>query len=284
MHQPGTTSLASLKAQLLNLNANNQYPFILREEGDEIIASWNIVDARWREILGKAGLKKQYELRLFFDESKKQVRYHEKSTDVEWSASPGGLKFSKSARLGKQLEFSTGSAWGAKDDGSVGKIYGYKFVSTEITDPVFEIVRNAGWQVQGILADKKKRRLAIAGVIGAALIIIVGIASILFVSLGGVKNAARAEIELLRNGQYSEAWRASAYAIQRKMTEEEFIQATKFLNFPEIEDYSFNNISVKNNVGTLSGKVTFKNGAPGRITVTMYKENEQWKLAGVSVD
>lgn len=283
MHQPGTISLATLKAQLLNLNAHNEHPFILREEGNEIVAAWNIVDAKWQEILGKAGLKKQYELRLFFDEDKKQVRYREKSTDVEWDANLGGFKFSKSVHLGKRLEFSTGSAWGVKEDGRPGKIYAYKFVSTEITDPVFDIVRNAGWQVQGMLADKKKRKFVVAGVAGAIVIAIVGIASILFVSLGGVKEAARAEIDLLRNGQYSQAWRASAWVIQRKMTEEEFTQVTQAIHFAEIEDYSFNSISVKNNVGTLSGKVTFKNGAPGKITVTMYKENEQWKLADASV-
>ncbi|WP_420244111.1 hypothetical protein [Citrobacter sedlakii] len=284
MNQPVTVSLTTLKTQLLNLNANNDKPFILQEEGNEIVATWNIVDAKWQEILGKAGLKKQYELRLFFDERKKQVRYRETSTDVEWNANAGCFTFGKSAHLGKRLEFSTGSAWGVKEDGSVGKIYGYTFVSTEIMDPVFDIVRNAGWQVQGILADKKKRKYVVAGVIGAILLAVVGIASILFVSLGGVKEAARAEIDLLRNEQYGEAWRASAHAIQRKMTEEEFIQATKAINFSEIDDYSFNSISVADNVGTLSGKVTFRNGAPGVITVTMYKENEQWKLAGVSVN
>lgn len=72
MNQTGTVSLTNLKSRLLSLNANNEYPFILREEGSEIVASWNIVDAKWQEILGKAGLKKQYELRLFFDESKKR--------------------------------------------------------------------------------------------------------------------------------------------------------------------------------------------------------------------
>lgn len=284
MIQTGTIPLANLKTRLLNLNANNEYPFILREEGSDIVASWNIVDAKWKEIFGKAGLKKQYELRLFFDESKKQVRYREKSTDVEWDASLGAFKFSKSVHVGKKLEFSAGGALGVKEDGSIDKIYGYKFVSTEIIDPIFDIVRNAGWQVKGILADKKKRKFVIAGVIGAILIAVVGIGSVLFVSMGGVKDAARAEVDLLRNGQYAEAWRASSYAIQREMTQEEFIEATKSVNFPEIEDYSFNSINVTNGVGTLSGKVTFKNGAPGVITVTMYKENEQWKLAGVSVD
>lgn len=203
---------------------------------------------------------------------------------MEWNASLGGFTFSKSVHVGKKLEFSAGGALGVKDDGSIGKIYGYKFVSTEIIDPVFDIVRNAGWQVKGILADKKKRKFVIAGVIGAILIAVVGIGSILFVSLGGVKDAARVEIDLLRNEQYAEAWRATSYSIQREMTQAEFIEATQSVNFPEIEEYTFNSINVKNNIGTLTGKVTFKNGAPGVITVTMYKENEQWKLAGVSVD
>ncbi|MDR9794881.1 hypothetical protein Q8A72_18755, partial [Aeribacillus pallidus] len=40
-------SLANLKLNLLSLNNSNEHPFILREDGDDIVASWNIVDAEW---------------------------------------------------------------------------------------------------------------------------------------------------------------------------------------------------------------------------------------------
>ena len=107
-------SLANLKLNLLSLNNSNEHPFILREDGDDIVASWNIVDAEWIDYFSQYGLQKQYELRLFFDESKKQISYREKTTDVEWDSDLGGFRLRKSVQIGQRLEFSAGGSLGEK--------------------------------------------------------------------------------------------------------------------------------------------------------------------------
>ncbi|EHG7890319.1 hypothetical protein [Citrobacter sp.] len=277
-------SLANLKLNLLSLNNSNEHPFILREDGDDIVASWNIVDAEWIDYFSQYGLQKQYELRLFFDESKKQISYREKTTDVEWDADLGGFRLSKSVQIGQRLEFSAGGSLGKKEDGSFGKIDGYKFASTEITDPVFDMVRDAGWQVRGVLADKKKRKFVIAGAVIAALIIFIGIGTFLFSTMGDLKDAARTEIDLLRDGQYVQAYQASSSFLQRKMNSEDFKLVTEFVHFDDIREYSFDSFNVVNDVGSLSGSVEFKNGESGEINVTMLKENDKWKLAAVSIE
>ena len=284
MSQMEPLSLANLKLNLLNLNNSNEHPFILREDGDDIVASWNIEDAEWIDYFSQYGLQKQYELRLFFNESKKQITYREKTTDVEWDADLGGFRLSKSVQIGKRLEFSAGGSWGKKEDGSFGKIDGYKFVSTEITDPIFDIVRDAGWQVRGLLADKKKRKIVIAGAVIAALIIFIGLGTFLFSTMGDLKDAARTEIDLLRDGKYIQAYQASSSSLQIKMNSEDFKLVTESVHFDDISEYSFDSFNVVNDVGSLSGSVEFKNGESGEINVTMLKEQDKWKLAAISVE
>lgn len=51
-------SLLMLKKDLLALNYSIDVPFNVVSEGDELIASWEIVDAKAIEIFGMEGLKK----------------------------------------------------------------------------------------------------------------------------------------------------------------------------------------------------------------------------------
>lgn len=285
MHQNNITSAISssplqiLKQQLLSMNDNNEYPFILKEDGNDIVASWNIVDAKWVEMFGKAGLKKQFELRLIFDEANKTVKYKEKSSDVEWDANTNTIKLKKSVRYGKCLEFNSGSSWGVKEDGSVGKIYDYKFNTTEITDPVFDIIQKAGWKVNLSLLDKKGSRKAILyTVVPLAILAFIFLAVLFFSSMSGVKDAARVEIDLLRNGHITEAYEASSSGLQEILSSSDFDKAIQSENFSEIKDYSFNSISIKNDQAYLKGSVSYNDGSDGDIILLMKKENDKWKL------
>ena len=88
-------SLSELKSRLLELNKNGDIPFSVVEQGDKLIASWKIVDAKWIELFGVGGLKKQYELTLRFDEDKHRVSYREKSIDIETEISTERVGFKK---------------------------------------------------------------------------------------------------------------------------------------------------------------------------------------------
>ncbi|EOY5416361.1 hypothetical protein ACP6OW_000820 [Cronobacter turicensis] len=49
--------LSELKYRLLELNQNGDIPFSVIEQEDTLVASWNIVDAKWIELFGVGGLK-----------------------------------------------------------------------------------------------------------------------------------------------------------------------------------------------------------------------------------
>ncbi|HDX4394146.1 TPA: hypothetical protein ROG62_002004 [Enterobacter bugandensis] len=70
------------------------FRFLVIEQGGKLIASWKIVDAKWIELFGIDGLKKQYKLTLMFNEAKNRVSYREKSIDIgiERSIEVMGLK------------------------------------------------------------------------------------------------------------------------------------------------------------------------------------------------
>lgn len=92
--------LSELKYQLMVLNKDGDISFSLIKQGDKLIASWKIVDAKWIELFGLGGLKKQYELTLFFNEAKNRVSYREKSIDIETDLSTERVGFKKQVQWG----------------------------------------------------------------------------------------------------------------------------------------------------------------------------------------
>ncbi|MBU9818703.1 hypothetical protein J1782_02210 [Rahnella sp. BCC 1045] len=226
-----TVSIETLIQRLLRMNDANEHPFILQKDGNDIVASWNIVDAKWLEFFGAGGLKKQFELRLIFDDLNKIVKYKEKSSDLEWDASIKAFKFKKSVQYGKRLEFDMGASWGMRQNGTIGKIYGYKFNSTEITDPVFDVIKNCGWNIDLSVLDKKISRKAILWVVIHLIVVaFIALGALLFTSMSGVKDAARAEVDLLRSGNVIEAYQHSSSELQSRISNSDFQQIIQWNN------------------------------------------------------
>ncbi|WMY76053.1 hypothetical protein RHD99_09000 [Buttiauxella selenatireducens] len=277
-------SIETLKQRLLSMNDANEHPFILQKDGNDIIASWNIVDAKWLEVFGAGGLKKQFELRLIFDDETKTVKYKEKSSDLEWDANTKIFKFKKSVQYGKRLEFDSGASWGMKENGTFGKIYSYKFNSTEITDPVFGVINECGWNINLSVLDKKTSRKAILCiVIPLVVIAFISLGALLFSSVSGVKDAARAEVDLLRSGSITEAYRDSSSELQSRISNSDFERVIQSEKYSDIEDYSFNNISIKNEQARLEGSATYRDGSERDIAVLMIKENGKWKFSSIKL-
>lgn len=147
-------ALPELKQQLLDLNSNADIPFSIIEKDDMLIASWKIVDAKWVELFGLGGIKKQYELSLRFDEQNKQVSYKGKSVDINTEINAERVGFKKEIRYGNRKEFSFETSWGLKTDGSVGNQYSYKFSTADIKNPVFGIIKQSGWLLKQNATDK----------------------------------------------------------------------------------------------------------------------------------
>lgn len=148
-------------------------------------------------------------------------------------------------------------------------------------DPLVALIQESRWQVSlSVLHNKKSRKSLIIGVI----VFVGAIITLGFTLLSGMKDAARAEVDLLRSGQTVAAYQQSSQALQGRMTEDRFILLTRSMNFSDIEDYSFTSIEQVNNEESLSGNVSFNDGSQGAIKVLMRKEGDSWKLFAILVN
>lgn len=281
----GPCSLIVLKKRLLDLNEYNDAPFIIQEDGNDFVVICDYVDAKWENIYGVSGLKGSFQIKLVFDDVGKQVSYQEKSTSREWDAGRDRIGFKKEFQVGHRKEFKLGGAWGLKKNGELGKIYSYDFESSSVTVPLFNVIKESGWRIKSTFYVGKKRsaKLNFFACLAFIAILTISILSFVFFMTTGVKAAARAEIDLLRDHSYILAYAQTANEMREKITSEDFKSTMKSYNFENIEDYSFNNISVEGNRGVLSGSVKFNDGNVFDITIVMIQEESMWKMLSVDI-
>lgn len=148
---------SALRQQLLAINRETA-PFIIRDgapEGCDLVAEWKIVDARWYEIFAKAGLEKTFKVLMKFDAAKGEVRSVDQEWSVEWRAGVPYLALSAEAFRGQKVEMSFGTAFAFKEeDLSFGKVYEYRFKTSEIKDPLVAAAQAAGWGWKGVAFGK----------------------------------------------------------------------------------------------------------------------------------
>ena len=150
-------SASALRQALLALNRDTA-PFIIRDgatEGVDLVAEWKIVDARWYEIFAKASLAKVFKVLMKFDEAKGEVRSMDQEWTVEWRAGVPSLALSAETFKGQKMEMSFGTAFAFKEeDLSYGKVYEYRFKTSEIKDPLIAAAQSAGWGWKGVAFGK----------------------------------------------------------------------------------------------------------------------------------
>ncbi len=139
---------AELRAAFLALNRPSA-PFEVREggpEGADLVAEWRIVDARWYEIFAKAGLKKGAQVLLKLDAATGEVRNIQRDFTIEWRAGVPTMDFSAEVTRGQKFEISYGSGFAFREeDLRFGKVYEYRFKSSELKGPLQEIAAIHGW-------------------------------------------------------------------------------------------------------------------------------------------
>lgn len=139
----------TLQALLMKLN-HAEHPFCIRTADDaDLVIEWNIVDAKWIEVLGKGSERMTYQAWIVIDDSTKTVNYHERIYRSVFSA--GGPQVSAESYASKGFELwgtRRGHRWGIRDDFSVGEIYNYKFTPSDVKGVVGQIVNDHGWAFQ----------------------------------------------------------------------------------------------------------------------------------------
>lgn len=148
--------VATLRDAILALNRPTA-PYVIRDgapEGCDLVAEWKIVDARWYEIFAKASLTKVFKILMKFDEAKGEVRAVDQEWTVEWRAGIPALSLSAEAFRGQKVEMSFGTAFAFRETGEYGKVYEYRFKTSEIKDPLQDVAARNGWGWKGVAFGK----------------------------------------------------------------------------------------------------------------------------------
>ncbi len=146
----------AVRDKLLALNRTTA-PFKLidgKSEGVDVIAEWNIVDAKWYEIFAKAGLSKAFKIYLKLDESTHEVRAMDREITIEWRAGVPSVSFAVSTFKGQQQSVEFGKAWGFTEKLTTGEIYNYRFSTKELKEPIQAAVTECGWTYKGVAFGK----------------------------------------------------------------------------------------------------------------------------------
>ena len=149
-------SAQAVREKLLALNrATAPYQLIDgKSEGVDLIAEWNIVDAKWYEIFAKAGLSKAFKIYLKLDENTHEVRAMDRELTIEWRAGVPSVSFSVSAFKGQQQSIEFGQAWGFTEKLTTGEIYNYRFSTKELKQPIQNAATESGWTYKGVAFGK----------------------------------------------------------------------------------------------------------------------------------
>lgn len=149
-------SAAKLRAALIGVDRKTA-PFTVRggkEEGVDLVAEWRIVDAKWYEFFAKAGIKRVFKVLMTFDEAKGVVRAADQEWQVEWRAGTPTLSLSGEYFRGRKWEKSFETVYAFREDGSFGKIYDYRFDTSEIKEPLIAAAHEAGWGWKSVAFGK----------------------------------------------------------------------------------------------------------------------------------
>lgn len=143
-------SAREVREALLAINRPTA-PFVIRDgapEGVDLVAEWRIVDATWRDIFGKAGMRQAFRVYMRLDESKQEVRAKDELRSVEWSN--GIPSLGKSVQRGQIYDKSAGKGFAFTEEGNYGKVYEYRFSSSELKTPLKETVAGCGWRYHAL--------------------------------------------------------------------------------------------------------------------------------------
>lgn len=154
----GVTAVSAdkIRAAILALNRDTA-PYLISECDDgscDLVAEWKIVDAKWYEIFTKAGLKKAFKVKMRLDLENSEVRAVDQDYTISWKAGVPSLELQASGFRGQKTEMSFGTAYGFTEELKLGKIYNYRFNSSEVKTPLQQVVTDNGWLWRGVAFGK----------------------------------------------------------------------------------------------------------------------------------
>lgn len=130
-----------------------------------------------------------------------------------------------------------------------------------------------------------KKVIAVVGaVIGWFLIFVTTLIAIVFYATSGLVDTVQGQLTALQSGDFKKAYSYNSKDFQKVTSLEDF---KRFLNqYPSLKNNQsvfFNERKIENNLGTLKGTLTSKDGAKTPIEYRLIKEEGSWKILGIKV-
>jgi hypothetical protein len=140
--------IAEVRAALLAVNELDAPVTAEQRSPNHIVFTWRYADAKWWEIMAKAGLEKTYECHVKLDEKRQTATLIDVTKSISWRAGPGEARVGVFGFRGVQFSYEVGAAWGIQENFGVGEIYNYRFSPQEIKNPVMNTILRQGWDVR----------------------------------------------------------------------------------------------------------------------------------------
>lgn len=143
-------------------------PYVVTTTDDGFRVDLDIVDARWYQLLAKAGLKSTWR----HDVKIKPGRYSitDRSAEVRWKAGVPTASWSKSVAAGTIKQFKAERTWAFDEHGNFRRVVDYRFNSYESRQALRDIGDSLG--LKYTMNSQAKAGL-IVGIAGAGLALVV---------------------------------------------------------------------------------------------------------------
>jgi len=155
--------MASIRETLADVGSLNlpDLPFTFTAQGESIIGTWNVVDARYVTLQSAGTIDESYTITVTFDERKGTFDYEDRSDqgEAEVSLRDGKLSFGgsrstfKGKKVGKSFSFEAGGIYKKAGQEGLAPYLASSFDTGRIKEPLFTFLERHGWKrKKGFLA------------------------------------------------------------------------------------------------------------------------------------
>ena len=143
--------------------------------------------------------------------------------------------------------------------------------------PATSAVSPAAVSAKTKMALWKKILIGVAVFIG-------GVIALAFFVTSGLDEPVKRHLDALRAGNIEAAYAETSIAFQQNTSIEQYAAfIERYPVLKNIADYSFSSREVENGLGTLKGTLTTTDGGVVPVEFKLVKENDQWKILGLSL-
>lgn len=136
--------------KILELNGPDK-PYLIKVEGNNIVATWNIFNANWVGITSINQQKNDYKITFTLDEATHEFDYNEILKSKNASLGIGGLSMGGEFQSGKFVVYSKETKYGVGEDktknpGALTAPLEYSFNNADVKKPIIDFLTESGWK------------------------------------------------------------------------------------------------------------------------------------------